>query len=116
MSYSIHIIRQTPDGQEAPIPLDEWSAFIDADPDLKRPERGAPDYKEGLALLPTDDAGPEEWQSLRWINGSLLSDYPQRAMLRKMGQITRHFDAVVMSDDGDIWTIDENGKVSVEGY
>jgi len=33
-----------------------------------------------------------------------------------MGQIARHFNAVVMSDDGDIWTIDENGKVSMEGY
>lgn len=116
MSYSVHIIRQKADGQEAPIKLDEWNAFIEADPDLKQPERDAPNFREGMALLPTTETSPDEWQSLHWVTGSLLSDYPQQPMLKKMGQIARHFDAVVMSDDGDIWTIDENGKVSMEDY
>lgn len=116
MSYSVHIIRQTPDGQETPITLDEWDAYIDADSDLKRPELGHPNYSDTLILLSSDTASPDDWQSLRWVTGSLLADYPQQQMLKKMGQIAKHFDAVVMSDDGDIWTIDENGKVSMEGY
>jgi hypothetical protein len=115
MSYSVHIVRQTAEGQETPIPLDEWNAYIEADPDLKRPEPGHPNYSETLVLLPSDAASPDDWQWLSWTNGSISSDYPQQPMLKKMGQVARQFGAVVMSDDGDIWTIDENGKVSMEG-
>jgi hypothetical protein len=116
MSYSVHILRQTPEGQETPITLDEWNAYIDADSDLKRPEPEHPSFRKDLALLPSDGVNPDDWQSLRWVTGSILSDYPQQPMLKKMGQIARHFSAVVMSDDGDIWTIDEEGRVSMEGY
>lgn len=118
MSYSVHIIRQTAEGQETPIPLDEWNAYIEADPDLRRPEPGHPNYSETLVLLPSDASSPDDWQWLSWTSGSISSDYPQQPMLKKMGQVARHFGAVVMSDDGDIWTIDENGKVSMDegGY
>ena len=115
MSYSVHIIRQTAEGQETPIPLDEWNAYIEADPDLKRPEPGHPNYSETLVPLSSDASNPDDWQWLSWTSGSISSDYPQQPMLKKMGQVARHFEAVVMSDDGDIWTIDENGKVSMEG-
>lgn len=116
MSYSVHILRQTPDGQETPITQDEWNAFVDSDPDLQRPEPGHINYSETTALLPTDGVNSDDWQCLSWVTGSILSDYPQQPMLKKMGQIARHFGAVVMSDDGDIWTIDEQGRVSMEGY
>jgi hypothetical protein len=115
MSYSVHVLRQTAEGQEAPITLDEWNAYIESDPELKRPEPGHTNFSETLVLLPTDGVSPDEWQSLRWVTGSILFDYPQQPMLKKMGQIARHFDAAVMSDDGDIWTIDEDGRVSMEG-
>lgn len=116
MSYSVHILRQTPDGQETPIPQDEWNAFIDSDPDLQRPEPGHINYSETTALLPTDGVNPDDWQCLRWVTGSIMSDYPQQPMLKKMGQIARDFEAVVMSDDGDVWTIDDEGRVSMESY
>ena len=116
MSYSVYITRQSADGQEVPITLDEWNAYIAADSDLKRPEPGHPNYSETLVLLPSEPSGPDDWQWLSWGSGSIHADYPQQAMLKKMGQIARHFGAVVMSDDGDIWTIDENGRVSLEGY
>lgn len=131
MSYSVHIIRQTADGQEIPITLDEWNAYIEEDPELKRREpehrnnSKTPELKrhmkrrenhETLVLLPPDAASPDDWQSLLWVSGSLSADYPQQPMLKKMGQIARHFDAVVMNDDGDIWAIDESGKVSMKGY
>jgi|GEM_PF-5363338 len=115
MSYSVHILRQTPDGQETSITQDEWNAFINSDPDLQRPEAGHINYSGTTALLPTDGVNSADWQCLRLVTGSILSDYPQQPMLKKMGQIARHFGAVVMSDDGDIWSIDENGKVSMDG-
>ena len=34
-------------------------------------------------------------------------------MLKKIGQVARHFEAVVSNDDGDIWNIDENGRVTM---
>lgn len=118
MSYSIHIARQTAEGQNTPISLDEWNAFIEADPDLQRPEPGHPNYSDTLALLPSNEAPPEDWPWLAWSSGSISSDYPQPPMLKKIGQAARHFGAIVLSDDGDVWTIDENGKVSMsmEGY
>lgn len=114
MSYSIHILRQTEDGQERPITLDEWNAYIDADSDLKRTESKHPSLSETTALLPTHGVDPGEWQSLRWVTGSILSDYPQHSMLKKIGQIAKHFNAVVMSDDGDVWRIDLDGRVEID--
>jgi hypothetical protein len=116
MSYSIHVVKQTPEGEEAPITLEEWNAYVEADPDLERPEPGHLNYSETLVLLPSDDPDPENWQWLSWGSGSISSDYPQKPMLKKIGQIARHFDAVVTSDDGEVWNIDENGGVSIEGY
>jgi hypothetical protein len=113
MSLSVHILRQTADGQELPITLDEWNAYIDSDSELKRPEPGHLNYSQTLVLLPSDTASPDDWQGLSWTTGSISSDYPQQPMLKKIGQIARHFGAVIMSDDGDIWTIDEEGRVQV---
>jgi len=115
MGYSIHIVRQTADGSEVPITLDEWKAYVASDPDLVYPEPGHPNYSgETLALLPSESAPPEDWQWLSWGSGSISSDYPQLPMLKKMAQAVRHFGAVVVSDDGDVWTIDDNGRVRVE--
>jgi hypothetical protein len=116
MSYSVHILRKSADGQDTPITIDEWNAYIESDHELKRPEPGHPNFRDALVLLPAAGVPPEDWQWLWWVTGSISSDYPQQPMLKKMGQVARHFDAVVMSDDGDIWTIDEDGKVSMEGY
>jgi hypothetical protein len=116
MSYSIHIIRKTEDGQEMPITLDEWNAYIDADYDLKRPEP----LTATAALLPLDGDALGEWQTLLLVSGSILSDYAQESMLKKIAQIARHFDAVVMSDDGDdgddgdVWQIDQDGRVTID--
>ena len=116
MSYSVHIIRQTAEGQQTPITQDEWNALIDSDPELQRPEPGHINYNDRSALLPVDGVDSADWQCLGWVTGSILSYYPQQPMLKKMGQIARHLGAVVTSDDGDIWTIDEDGQVSIEGY
>ncbi len=116
MSYSVTIVRQSNEGQETPITLDEWNSYIEADPELKRPDPNHPNYQDDLVLLPTEGVKSDDWQWFWWVTGSVSSDYPQQPMLKKMAQVARHFDAVVMSDDGDIWTIDENGRVSMDGY
>ncbi len=115
MSYSVYITRQTPEGEKQSIPLDEWNAYIESDPELQRPEPGHPNNLANLVLLPVEGVSPDDWQWLWWVNGSISSDYPQQPMLKKMGQVAHHFRALVSSDDGDVWTIDENGRVSIEG-
>jgi hypothetical protein len=113
MSCSVHIIRQLAGGGQTPITLEEWNAFVEADPDLKRPEPGHLNYSETLALLPSASYLPDDWQWLLWDSGSISSDYPQQPMLKKIGQIARHFDAVVMNDEGEVWSIDGEGRVSI---
>jgi hypothetical protein len=113
---SVYINRQSPDGSDIPITLEEWNTYVDSDIELKRPDSAHPNFREGLVLLPTDGASLDDWQWLWWLNGSILSDYPQKPMLKKIGEVARHFDAVVGNDDRDIWHIDENGLVSMDGY
>lgn len=115
MSSSVHITRQADDGRETPITLEEWNAFVEADPDLKRPEPGHLNYSETLVLLPSSSDPPDDWQWLSWCSGSISSDYPQQPMLRKIAQIARHFEAVVTNDEGEVWAIDSEGRVSIAG-
>ena len=113
MGLSVHIFRQSDDGGRVPITLDEWNAYIESDRDLRRPEPGNLNYSGSIALLPSDSSDPDNWQWIAWTSGSLHSDYPQPPMLKKMVQVARYFGAVVSSDDGDLWEIDENGHVSI---
>jgi hypothetical protein len=115
MSLSVYIVRQALDGQETPISLDEWNEYIETDSDLKRPDLNHPNYGETLVLLPQERVRAEDWQWLHWTSGSISSDYPQQPMLKKIGQIARHLGAVVMSDEGELWTIDDDGRVSIPG-
>lgn len=115
MSCSLHIIRQAGGGSDIPITLEEWNACIASDPEFKRPEPGHLNYSKNLVLLPDDSEDPDMWQWIKWGGGTISSDYPQQPMLKKMGRMARHLGAVLMSDDGDIWSIDENGRVSIDG-
>jgi hypothetical protein len=116
MGYEVHVVRQSDSGNEVEITLDEWNSYIASDPDFRRPAVGSTNYSENLVLLPTDSTDPESWPWIAWTTGSIHSKFPHAAVLKKLGQMARHFGAVVVSDDGDIWTIDENGRVSMEGY
>lgn len=113
MAYEVHITRQSDAGAEVEISLEEWNRYIDSDPELERPAPGSPNEGKNLAYLTAREPDDESW--LSWGSGGLHSAYPQAAMLKKIGQVARHFGAVVRSDDGDIWTIDEQGRVSMEG-
>ena len=116
MGYEVHVIRQSGSGEEMEITLDEWNRFIEADADFTPPPAGNINYGQILFYLPTDSGDPDDWPWIAWTNGRIHSRYCEPAVLKKLGQMARVFGAVVMSDDGDIWTIDENGRVSMDGF
>lgn len=116
MGYEVHVVRRSDSGAEVEITLDEWNRFIESDPDLTPPPVGNINYGKNLFLLPTDSNDPDSWPWIAWTNGSIHSKYCEPEVMKKLGQMARHFSAVVMSDDGDIWTIDENGHITMDGY
>jgi hypothetical protein len=112
MSYSMHIVRgpewfDNPEHQVAP---QEWAAYIETDPDLERINRHSTHSID--AKLKADAA--EDGQLLRLSSGSISADYPQPALLSKMFQIAKHINGYVVSDDGDIFCLGEDGKIRME--
>lgn len=80
------------------ITADEWTAFVDSDAELRWVDSG-PASKRWAAL---SSAQLDEGQVLRYSNGSISADYPQRPLLRKMFQMARCFGGYLITDDGDI--------------
>ena len=116
MDNAVHILRITADGRPVPITLAEWNAFLATDPDFVRPGPDNPNYhlRESLALLPTDSANSYDWPWIHCAPNVIYSEYPQQPMLKKIGQIARHFGAIVRRDVGDFCFIDESGEVRIE--
>lgn len=112
MGYEVHVIRQTESGEETDITLEEWQSFVDANPDLAPPPVGNINHHvENLYCLPTDSPNSEMCTWIAWTNGEIHSKYCDLPVMKKLGEIARHFEGVIMSDDGDIWTVDEQGRV-----
>jgi hypothetical protein len=116
MGYEVHVIRQSDSGEKIHITLDEWNKFIELDTDFVSPPAGNINCGKNLFYLPTDSSDADDWPWIVWTNGSISSKYCELSVLKKLGQMARTFGAVVMSDDGDIWSIDENGRVTIDGY
>jgi hypothetical protein len=116
MGYEVHVVRQTNTGDEVEISLEEWNTFIECDPDFTPPPVGNINHGKNLVLLPTDSGDPDSWPWIAWSSGRIHSKYCELAVMKKLGQMARFFGAVVISDDGDVWNIDENGRVTMEGY
>ncbi len=115
MGYEVHVIRQSDSGAEVDITLEEWNRFIESDPDFRPPPVGNINQGKNLFYLPTDSSDPDDWPWIAWSNGRIHSRYCELSVMKKLGQMARLFGAVVMSDDGDIWTLDENGHI-IGGY
>ena len=117
MGYEVHVIRQTESGEETDITLEEWQRFVDANSELVPPPHGNTNHHvKNLYCLPTESPDSEMWPWIAWTNGRIHSKYCERPVMKKLGEMARYFGAVVMSDDGDIWTIDETGNISIDGY
>ena len=116
MGYEVHVIRQSNSGEKIEITLDEWNRFIESDTDFTPPPVGNINYGKNLVLLPNDSSDPDAWPWIAWSSGSIHSKYCEPPVFKKLAQMARHFGAVVMSDDGDIWTIDENGHIAMDGF
>src|SRR5262245_32452886 len=101
MGYDIHITRAEnwTDSESAPITLDEWKAFVAADPEMRMDnfaeittplgEKLRYD-NEGIAVwLPGAKDGQGGWLDYR--NGRIVVKYPGDEMLAKMRQIAAAF-------------------------
>ena len=112
MGYDVRIVR---DG-DARIPIGEWVAYVESDPDLHFAEEGKPYYTPHLALLPRGPEDPEGWPWLWWSGGNISAKYPQEPTLKKMIQVAAHFGATVVGDEGESYRLDDEGKIAVEGF
>ncbi len=113
MSYDIHIIRGSEsDNPEDQISAAEWIAYIESDPGLQRIVSQNAAFIQ--AKLSSASADADEGQVLSWCGGSISASFPKKPVLAKMSQIAKYFDADVISDDGDVWRISEEGDVRVD--
>jgi hypothetical protein len=91
------------------VSAEEWISYIESDPELVRAANQNEKSIEAKLAASSDDDG----QVLRLSSGSISSSYPQPSLLTKMFQIAKHFGAYVVSDDGDIYTLSETGKLQI---
>lgn len=112
MSFDIHIVRgPESDNPEHRISAPEWIAHLNSDPELQRITGTNPDFIQ--AKLAATPGSGEDGQVLTWSRGGISASFPQKPLLSKMARIARHFDAIIISDDGDVWDVSEDGHVRV---
>jgi hypothetical protein len=115
MSYEIHIVRGPECGNpEHQITAAEWIAYIESDPELQRVTGQNPNFIQ--AKLVSTPNMEDDGQVLTALvgGGAISSGYAEKPLLSKISQIAKHFGAYVVSDDGDLWNITEDGTVQVE--
>jgi hypothetical protein len=113
MSYEIHIVRGLqPDNSEQQISAAEWIAYIESDSGLQRVSNQNTNFVQ--AKLISASADESDGQVLTWSGGGISARYPKKSLLAKMSHIAKHFEANVISDDGETWTITEDGRVRVD--
>jgi hypothetical protein len=118
MSYDLHIVRgeDTLGNPAHRITVEEWVAYVESDAELRFTEEGKPFYSPHLALLPQGPEDPEGWPWLSWSSGKIYAKYPQEPTVRKMLSIAAHFGGYVTGDEGETYSLDENGKIAVKPY
>ena len=109
MGYDVHITRRAVwwDEEGAPIGADEWSALVEADPELEmagaaeaRTEGGVLRYENPLlARMVTHAAVDGAWLDLR--EGVVTAKNPDVVLLAKMGAVAALLGAKVQGDDGE---------------
>jgi hypothetical protein len=94
VGYELHITRAESwfENENAPIPLDEWLALANADPELRAmPENGEAFFEYG------DDG----W--FDWFEGNVDTKSPERGTIAKMLELAERLGASVRGDDGELY-------------
>ena len=119
MGYSVHITRKKrwADDGGADISIEEWAAFIESDPEMRlqgfaefvNPKTGENIRYEnpGLAVWTGHSRDPVVFFDLR--QGDVSVDPTDQEVFAKMSMIARHFKALVMGDEGELY--DGQGRI-----
>ena len=105
MSYDAHITR-APDwaiSDEVQIPLEEWSAVATSAGLIRTRQVGL--FYVHDARESGDDA------SFEWADGAITVHAPDQVTLRKMIEIAELLDAVVQGDDGEEYSVTDEGEI-----
>jgi len=120
MGYALHITRagHWTESDSQPIPLDEWKAFVAADPDMRLdraaeapvPDGSAIRYEnDGLAVWTGYSRHGEQSNSawFDWSDGRVVVKTPDEEIVEKMVSIARALNANVLGDDGECYPAEE---------
>ena len=114
MGYDLHITRTDDwfDGEETPIELDEWLAYIESDAEM-RLDGYAEAKVEGEAVLRYENDGLAVWTAYSqlpedgagaWFDfrgGNIVVKNPDEEIIAKMKLIAADFSARVVGDEGE---------------
>ena len=97
MGYSLYITRREPwQDEEGPqIPLSDWRRIVESDADLA----WEPALGDNVAVWTATTVADPPW--LAWDQGQIESKYPNEQFIRKMFELARQLDALVVGDDGE---------------
>ena len=123
MGYDLHITRATDwtESDSAPIPLDEWVAYVRADPEMHLDEQAE---ASGYAEMKTPDGKTIKWKSkgravwaassffglrkdtayFHHSEGQITVRGMDKNSIKKMCAIARTLMAHVQGDEGEIYT------------
>jgi hypothetical protein len=116
MGYDVHITRAKHwvEGNERPISLEKWLAYVDKDPEMELEDvaigpvkgKSAVAYQnKGLAVWMAysghNPKGNKAWFDYR--DGCIVVKNPDDEILSKMKRIAAHFRAKVVGDDGELY-------------
>jgi hypothetical protein len=96
MGYDVHITRAEDwvDSSETPITVEEWVAYAESDPDLRRNAADSGEAPYDLRV-----GADETW--LDWFEGAILTKNPTEPVRAKMAQIAAALAANVQGDEGE---------------
>ena len=114
MSYCVYVTRTNEwwDSANAPISLEEWIAYVAADPDMRLDGFAEITNPQG-EVLRIEEPGICVWTKwskhgvakgmawFSWSDGCVIVSHPDEEGLEKMRQIARHFHAHVIGEEGE---------------
>jgi hypothetical protein len=123
MGYDLHITRETDltDEVSAPIPIEEWFAYIHSDPEMSLDEQAE---KAGYAEIRTSEGKTLRWKSkgravwvvvseagqikqwawFHYSHGEIAVKNPDKETIKKMCAIAKTLKAQVLGDEGEVYT------------